>query len=412
MLLELRVLQLLLLSLMLVSWRLLFISFSYPSHSKKKVSTSVSPKKLPSSSRTEIGNFYIHSRPSEAKRSGKDRRTRGATVCGVRCLRIRLHPPILQEEKTVDGATYTFCFASLIFLDLVRYATQQLVSFFLALACIIKISPCPIRLSTDTYGALEGRRDASHRVARNDPARKVAWITRRTQLQKLQRHTTRGSQNQMQNQPEQNPMREYTGNTTRACGSRGIPETKLPPLSNLEDLDGMSEEEIAQALQENPHLANLAAEQAGTPRRQRKTEALDRLDMLKEQGVPYQQWAIILFVLGIAFYQLSCWMLKNNLWRPAKLQTRHRLAKKAKRSRRRNLATPTTERKFSVKSDDEVVAALEGSVGKHNGTAQKAGSGRQKEKEESCQTSQDRRDTRLGGHLIKESDYYCGFPGE
>ena len=224
------------------------------------------------------------------------------------------------------------------------------------------------------------------RAKRSRPKSSLDYKTDPTE-QKLYADTTRGSQNQMQNQPEQEQRANTPGQKypTRARGSGGIPETKLPPLSKLEDLDGMSEEEIAQALQENPHLANLAAEQAGTPRRQRKTEALDRLDMLKEQGVPYQQWAIILFVLGIAFYQL--YRTVKQPVATGKTTNKAPTGKKSKKVKAAKSSNTTTERKFSVKSDDEVVAALEGSVGKSTAPPKKPGAAGKKKKKKAAKPS-------------------------
>lgn len=147
-------------------------------------------------------------------------------------------------------------------------------------------------------------------------------------------------------------------NPTRSRRSSGIPKQSQ---LQLEDLAGLSKEELLEALHNNPVLtaqlqAAAAAEEqqqesmsntgggtGSTRRGSSKTYVKpgDRAKSLKEQGVPYQQWGILLFLLGVAVYQLY----KSSV--PSKSQGK--------------------ARKSSLKSaptDDAVVAALEGSVAK------------------------------------------------
>lgn len=102
---------------------------------------------------------------------------------------------------------------------------------------------------------------------------------------------------------------------TRARGSGGIPKMKL----QLQDLEGMAEDEILQALYEDPELAAAAAAAAAdtnrsqqskdpppkTTRRQQKLSKYStHIKDMTDQGIPYKQWIILLLLLGVAAYQI------------------------------------------------------------------------------------------------------------
>jgi hypothetical protein len=100
---------------------------------------------------------------------------------------------------------------------------------------------------------------------------------------------------------------------TRARGSGGIPKTKL----QLQDLEGMAEDEILQALYEDPDLAAAAAAAASdsnksppkepppkTTRRQPLSKYPTHVNDMMDNGIPYKQWIILLLLLGVAAYQI------------------------------------------------------------------------------------------------------------
>ncbi|GAX16433.1 hypothetical protein FisN_19Lh010 [Fistulifera solaris] len=119
---------------------------------------------------------------------------------------------------------------------------------------------------------------------------------------------------------------------TRARGSSGIPPRgKL----ELEDLQGMSEDEVMRALYEDPELAAAAAAaadksgfgssntagQTGIP----KLQTVKRVDGLKERGFPFVQWAVLLLLLGLATHQIYKSMLT-----PSATKSRSKKTSKAK----------------------------------------------------------------------------------
>jgi hypothetical protein len=106
---------------------------------------------------------------------------------------------------------------------------------------------------------------------------------------------------------------------TRARGSSGIP----PPTLDLNDLEGMNEEELMQALYNDPELAELAAEAGrakkatggSTSSSSRKAKAKagitkdgyypSHIQEKMQEGIPVVQWIIILLLLGAGLYQLK-----------------------------------------------------------------------------------------------------------
>jgi hypothetical protein len=119
---------------------------------------------------------------------------------------------------------------------------------------------------------------------------------------------------------------------TRARGSSGIPPRgKL----ELEDLQGMSEDEVMRALYEDPELAAAAAAaadksgfassntagQTSIP----KLQTGKRVDGLKERGFPFVQWAVLMLLLGLATHQIYKSMLT-----PSASKSRAKKTSKAK----------------------------------------------------------------------------------
>jgi len=118
--------------------------------------------------------------------------------------------------------------------------------------------------------------------------------------------------------------------TTRARGGGGIPQTKF----DFSDLEGMTEEEIMQALYDDPKLAAAAAAAAekmkksestktNKPPKQQRSENNggnnykrsttsrtvsshpEHLRAMMEEGVPIKQWIVLLVLIGVGLYQLK-----------------------------------------------------------------------------------------------------------
>lgn len=132
--------------------------------------------------------------------------------------------------------------------------------------------------------------------------------------EKQRQHKESGNQNggQLPQQQQQRPKI-----ATRARGSSGIPPRKAK--LELSDLQGMTEEQIMQALYADPELAELAAEQITQAQMQsnqkhRKAGGIgsnsskasgSRADkIIKENGFPYEQWLVLLVIVGFGFYHL------------------------------------------------------------------------------------------------------------
>jgi hypothetical protein len=144
------------------------------------------------------------------------------------------------------------------------------------------------------------------------PPRHAAPSTQKNQQQQYEDQWSSQQEQQQQQRPRI---------ATRARGSSGI-----PPRSKLEldDLQGMPEEEVMRALYEDPELAAAAAaqmEEDAEPRsprskttskhsrnkqRQKENQSLPgkREDLLKDQGFPFVQWIILLLLLGAGLYQI------------------------------------------------------------------------------------------------------------
>ena len=152
-------------------------------------------------------------------------------------------------------------------------------------------------------------------------------------------------------------------NPTRARGSSGfLPPSKLAK----KDIDSMTQEEIMEMIMNDPELSAKFAEQQkkerfasssdgqqnmqrGSNRRSTNNKkpsmksSKDRIELLKEQGIPYEQWTILLVLLIFSLYQLYKWMQP-----PSK-------------SHRKSSAQRLTN-----VDDDMVAAELEGAVAQSN----------------------------------------------
>lgn len=180
--------------------------------------------------------------------------------------------------------------------------------------------------------------------------------------------TSRQQQQQQQKTNEAPLGKRQQMYTTRARGSSGIP----PRARTLKDLEGMTQEQIMELLQNDPVLAAEVKEAAtayenrakskgddykgSTSQSRRSVKPKGRSDVLKEQGVPYQQWGILLFLLGIGLYQLYK-VLKPPAASISKggASVNGKKAAKQRKGSNKVLKSP---------ADDEVVAELEGSVAK------------------------------------------------
>lgn len=173
---------------------------------------------------------------------------------------------------------------------------------------------------------------------------------------------------------------------TRARGSSGIPPRgKL----QLEDLQGMSQDEIMQALYEDPELAAAAASQVDNDKpstassssssssasgNAKKIPQGKRVDSLKERGFPFVQWAVLLLLLGLAIYQIYKSMLapstKSRSKKPAK--TKSNKTVKSSSSSTKNKTKPAQETKESVRQEPatkkETKPATQVKATKENGT--------------------------------------------
>ena len=133
-------------------------------------------------------------------------------------------------------------------------------------------------------------------------------------------------QQQKQQQQQQQQQHQYLNRrsiSTRARGSSGPPPRKY----DLSDLEGMNEEQILQALYEDPELAAAAAKAAEKARKDRGPsskpstggeryyrasdgtvkavgEYPEYLREMMDGGIPVKQWIILLVLLGAGLYQL------------------------------------------------------------------------------------------------------------
>lgn len=143
---------------------------------------------------------------------------------------------------------------------------------------------------------------------------------------------------------------------TRARGSSGIPPRgKL----QLEDLQGMSEDEVMRALYEDPELAAaaVAASQMDTDKpgpasstsgksTTPKIPQGKRVDGLKERGFPFVQWAVLLLLLGLATHQIY-----KSMSAPSS-KTRNKKSSKAKNSRTVKSGSVKNKAKPSAPTED------------------------------------------------------------
>lgn len=147
-------------------------------------------------------------------------------------------------------------------------------------------------------------------------------VTTAKVLSSEQQRQQKASNNQNSGQSQQQQQRPKTA--TRARGSSGIPPRKAK--IELSDLQGMTEDQIMQALYADPELAELAAEQIAqaqkhSNQKQRKAGGVgsnsskasgNRGDkMIKEKGFPYEQWAVLLILVGFGVYHLFKSMSKR-----------------------------------------------------------------------------------------------------
>lgn len=113
--------------------------------------------------------------------------------------------------------------------------------------------------------------------------------------------------------PQANQQQHTSKDPIRPRGGSGIPRTKF----DLSELEGLTEEEIMQALQDNPELAAAAAAAAERMRKSARVppkEPLKRnsitgehpphLKAMMDEGVPIKQWIVLLVLLAAGLYQL------------------------------------------------------------------------------------------------------------
>ena len=121
---------------------------------------------------------------------------------------------------------------------------------------------------------------------------------------------TAAAQGQQSSQEQQNALKE----SKRPRGGSGIPHTKF----DLSDLDALTNEEIMQALYDDPELAAIAA--AAAEKMQKKSEVPPAQELPKrsritsdhpahlkammDKGVPVKQWIVLLVLLAAGLYQL------------------------------------------------------------------------------------------------------------
>lgn len=121
---------------------------------------------------------------------------------------------------------------------------------------------------------------------------------------------TVAAQGQQSSQEQQHALKE----SKRPRGGSGIPHTKV----DLSDLDSLTNEEIMQALYDDPELAAIAAAAAekmqkksqvppaqDSPKRSRITSGHPaHLKAMMDEGVPVKQWIVLLVLLAAGLYQL------------------------------------------------------------------------------------------------------------
>ena len=176
---------------------------------------------------------------------------------------------------------------------------------------------------------LEGAVPAASKRSRSNAVSSLEDYQGRASIDQLTNTIKPGKRKPQQQQEQSDQKQQYRTLSidTRAHGSRGLPPRKFD-LSNLE---GMDEDELLQALHEDPELADTAAkmaaqakEQKGSIRRAASTTHPkdqyrrtangsvkdvgqgypERLREMIDGGVPVTQWIVLLVLLCAGLYQL------------------------------------------------------------------------------------------------------------
>ena len=110
---------------------------------------------------------------------------------------------------------------------------------------------------------------------------------------------------QQEQQPQPKKMNRYPQIVTRARGSSGLPP---PTKLELEDLKGLSPEELRLALYSDPDLADAyqssKKRSSSSKNRSKSKRHQEPIRNKAEEGVPIFQWIVVLALLGLLFYQL------------------------------------------------------------------------------------------------------------
>lgn len=169
-------------------------------------------------------------------------------------------------------------------------------------------------------------------------------------------------------------------NPTRARGSSGF---LPPPKLSKRDIESMTQEEIMEMIMNDPELSAKFAEQQKVSQQQEKfssesqqqqrgssrrstnnkkttpiKSSKDRIELLKEQGIPYEQWTVLFVLLLFSLYQLYKWMQPP----PSKSQRMKSAAAK----------------RLALVDDDIVAAELEDAVAKTTSAGMSKKSSRKK----------------------------------
>jgi hypothetical protein len=179
---------------------------------------------------------------------------------------------------------------------------------------------------------------------------------------------------QQQQQQQQQQQYYRRGLTTRARGSSGPP----PRRYDLSDLEGMTEEQLLQALYEDPELATAATKAAEEsqqkPKREKRSsvptsaptgakksregsrfyrgadgiaadsaEYPDHLKEMMDQGVPVVQWVVLLLIVVVGLWSLRKTLVGPDKTSPATSAERGKVkGKKAKKGKPRKAEIPET----------------------------------------------------------------------
>ena len=169
--------------------------------------------------------------------------------------------------------------------------------------------------------------------------------------------------------PPANRQQHASKDPIRPRGGSGIPRTKF----DLSELEGLTEEEIMQALQDDPELAAAAAAAAERMRQSARVppkELLNRnsitsehpphLKAMMDEGVPIKQWIVLLVLLAAGLYQLRKAIVGSKhppaVTVSAKKTEKHRARKAGKRKKS---MTPTANKLRSAQVVQDTLTQIE-----------------------------------------------------